>query len=111
MKTKLIAQLDAKPEIKHGLAESKRQEIYRAIIFADSRAEADAQRMYPLPDPLKPGYSQAQAHEQILRKRDAKETLVEKYEMAVAKRYRIKEATIHDIAVEGFTKNWPIPPK
>jgi hypothetical protein len=109
VKTELIAQLDAKPEVKHGLLESKRKEIFRAIVSTEDRADVDAQRMYPLADPLKPGYSQAKASEQVRRQAEAKNTLTEKYRTEVAKRYGITAAELHDISVEGLTKNWPMP--
>jgi hypothetical protein len=109
VKTELIAQLDAKPEVKHGLSESKRKEIFRAIVSAEGRVDTDAQRMYPLPDPLTPGYSQAKASEQVRRQAEANNTLAEKYRTEVAKRYGITAAELHDIAVEGLKKNWPMP--
>lgn len=109
VKTELIAQLDAKSEVKYGLSELRRKEIFRAIVSAERRADADAQRMYPLPDPLKPGYSQAKASEQVMRQAEANNTLTEKYRTEVSKRYRITEAQLHDISVEGLTKNWPMP--
>lgn len=65
VKSDLISGLTAKPEVKHGLSESKRKEIFKALVKAEDRADAEAQRMCPLPDPLKPGYSQAQARSQI----------------------------------------------
>ncbi len=109
VKTELISQLDAKPEVKHGLPESKRKEIFRAIVTAEDRAHADAQRMYPLPDPLKPGYSQAKASAQVMKQAEALNTLSEKYKAEVAKRYGITEEQLRDISVEGIEKNWPMP--
>jgi hypothetical protein len=109
VRTDLIAQLDAKPEVKHGLPESKRKEIFRAIVAAEDRADADAQRMYPLPDPLKPGYSQARASEQIMKQAEALNALTEKYRAQVAKRYGITEEQLQDISVEAIEKNWPMP--
>jgi hypothetical protein len=48
VKTELIAQLTAKPETKHGLSESKRKEIFRALVLAEDRADSEAQRRFPL---------------------------------------------------------------
>lgn len=109
VETELIAQLDAKPEVKHGLRESKRKEIFRAIITAEDRAYADAQRMYPFPDPLKPGYSQANAIEQIKKQAEALNTLTDKYKSEVAERYGVTQEQLRDISVEALTKNWPMP--
>jgi uncharacterized protein (DUF433 family) len=109
VKTELIAQLDAKPEVKHGLPESKRKEIFRAIVTAEDRADADAQRMYPLPDPSKSGYSQAKASEQIKKQAEALNALTEKYKSEVAERYGITQEQLRDILVEALTKNCPMP--
>lgn len=107
VKTELISQLDAKPEVKHGFPESKRKEIFRAIVTAEDRA--DAQRMYPLPDPSKPGYSQAKASKQIKKQAEAFNTLTEKYKSEVAERYGITQEQFRDISIEALTKNWPMP--
>ena len=111
VKKEQISQLDAKPEVKHGLPESKRKEIFRAIVTAEDRAYADAQRMYPLPDPSKPGYSQAKASEQLKKQAKALNTLTDKYKSEVAKRYGITQEQLSDISVEAFVKDWPFPPK
>lgn len=110
VKTEQISQLEAKPEVKHGLPESKRKEIFRAIVTAEDRAYADAQRMYPLPDPSKPGYSQAKASEQIKKQAKTLNTLTDKYKSEVAERYGITQEQLSDISVEAFVKNWPFPP-
>ena len=108
VKTELISQLDAKPEVKDGLPESKRKEIFRAIVTAENRADADAQRMYPLPDPLKPGYSQAKASEQLMKYVEAEDALNTKYKAELAKRYGITEEQLWDISGEAIKKNWPM---
>lgn len=109
VKTELISHLTAKPEVKHGLPESKRKEIFRAIVNAEDRADKDAQRMYPLSDPLKPGYSQAKASTQVKKQAEALNSLTKKYKDEVAKRYGITYEQLREISVEGIVKNWPIP--
>ena len=108
MKTELIEQFYAKPEVKHGFPESKRKEIFSALVAAEDRADADAERMHPLPDASKPGYSQAKAREQIEKYAEARNTLTETYESEVAERYGITQEQLREISVEAFTKNWPI---
>jgi hypothetical protein len=109
IRTDLIAELDKAPEVKQGLPESKRMEIFRAIVAAEDRADADAQRMYPVPDPGKPNYSQAKASEQLMKQAKALNTLMEKYKAEVAKRYGITEEQLRGIKVEALEKNWPMP--
>lgn len=94
VKTHVISQLDAKPEVKHGLPESKRKEIFRASVTAEDRADADALRMYP---------------DQFMKYGEARNTLVKKYEAEVAKRYGITEEQLSDIGLEGVVKNWAMP--
>lgn len=48
VKTELISKIDAKPEVKHGLSEAKRKEVFLAIVRADARANAEAEQTYPL---------------------------------------------------------------
>jgi len=52
IRTELIPQLSALPEVKYGLTESKRKEIFRAIVRAEDQADAEAERRYPL-DPTR----------------------------------------------------------
>lgn len=109
VKTELIAQLDEKLEVKHGLPESKRKEIFRESVMAEDRASAEAERLYPLPDPRKSGYSQTEASEQVMKQAEALNTLTEKYKSEVAERYGITQEQLGDISVEALTKNWPMP--
>ncbi len=110
IKTELIAQFYAKPKFKHGLSESKRKEIFRAMLMAGKRAEVDAQCMYPLPDPTKPSdYLQAKATKQIEKHMQVFDSLTEKYELKVAERYGITREQLDEIFLEGLTKNWPKP--
>lgn len=109
VKTNLIEQLDSKPEVKNNLSESKRKEIFREIIIAERQADAEAQRMYPLPDPSKYGYSQAKASKQLEKQVEALKTLTKKYTSEVAERHRITQEQLNNVSVEGITKNWPIP--
>jgi hypothetical protein len=79
--------------------------------MAQDRAERDADRISPMPDPSKPGYSQAKAREQIEKWSQAQEALRVKYEAEVADRHGITQEQLRDIRGEGHVKNWAIPPK
>jgi len=109
VRKELITQLNEKPEIKDSLTEIKRKEIFRAIVLAEDRADADAQRMYPLPDPGKPGCSQAKASEELKKQSQEYNNLMKKYESELAKQYKISQEQLNDISIEGLTKNWPMP--
>jgi hypothetical protein len=109
VRTELIAQLDAKSEVKHGLSESERKEIFAAVVMAEDRAEADAERMYPYMDPLDPAYSQTSASRQIIKQGEVQNALTEKYHAEVAARYGVTKEQLRDISLEGVKKNWPLP--
>lgn len=109
IKRELVEQMASGPEVKHDLSEAKRKEIFRAIVTAEDRADVDAQRMYPLPDPSRPGYSQSTASAQMMQQAEALNALTAKYKSEIADRYGITEEQLRQITVEGITKNWPIP--
>ncbi len=109
VKTELISQPIAKPQVKRGLSESKRQEVFRAIVAAEDRADKDAHRMYPLPDARKPGYSQAKARAQLDKQLEARNSLTNKYKAEIAKENGVAEEQLREISLEGIKKNWPVP--
>jgi hypothetical protein len=109
VKTELISQPIAKPQVKRGLSESKRQEVFRAIVAAEDRADKDAHRMYPLPDARKPGYSQAKARAQLDKQLEARNSLTKKYKAEIAKENGVAEEQLREISLEGIKKNWPVP--
>jgi hypothetical protein len=51
IRTELIAQLDRPPEEKFGLSEATRREIFEAIVRAEDKANAEAEKRYPF-DPM-----------------------------------------------------------
>jgi hypothetical protein len=108
VKTELLAYHNAGPQVKHDLSESKRKEIFKALIMAADRAEAEADRMYPWPSP---NDSQAKATEQIRKNAETLESLTEKYKSEVAKRYGITQEQRKEINMEGIMKDWPMPPR
>jgi len=108
VKTHLLAQHNAGPQVKKNLSESKRKEIYKALIAASDRAEAEADRRYPWPGP---NDSQATANEKIRKNAEALDALSEKYKSEVAKRYSITQEQRKEINWEGTLKEWPMPPR
>ena len=110
IKTEMIAQLDSKPETKQGLSESIRKEIFKAVFKAEDRAYAESESMYPIPDPLDPGYSSTKVKEQMKKQSEICRTLIEKYKLELEGKYSINREQFESITEEGFSKNWPIPP-
>ncbi|MEX2317491.1 MAG: hypothetical protein WD669_10095 [Pirellulales bacterium] len=88
IKTELIAQADAKPEVKHSFSEPKRKEIFKAIVSAEDRAHADVERVYPMPEIQQlPRFSQADLRELFMKQVDALTPLMQKYKAEVADRF------------------------
>lgn len=106
--TELITQLNATPEFRYGLSESKRKEIFKAIIVAEDLADSEARRICPLPDPGIPGYVRDAAGEQIKQHVQTYNLLADKYKSELAQRYGLTQEQLKDISVEGVTKNWPM---
>ena len=100
---------DYKGPVATGIDEGKRKEIYSAIVKAERRATSEAERMHPIPDPSKPGYSQDKAGEQIKKQWESEGTLMTEYQAEVAERYDITEEQILEISVEGVMNHWPTP--
>jgi ribosomal protein L40E len=48
VKIELISQISAQPEVRNGLSESTRKEIFKVLVLAEDRADSEAQRRYPL---------------------------------------------------------------
>lgn len=102
-----IAQLGEKPKKKFGLTEYKRKQIWNEMIKAEDRAEVEIKQKYPLPDPLKPGYSKSAVRKQIEKQVNLRETLKEKLENELAKKHGLTRKQLDEISVEGITKGWP----
>lgn len=82
IKAEVLGFHNAGPQVKHDLSELKRKEIFKELIAASDRAEAEADRMYPWP---RAGESRAIADEKIRKNAEALEVLREKYKSEVAK--------------------------
>lgn len=110
VRTELLSQIGAPPQVKLGLTEEKRKEVYRLLVEAEDRAQMEAERQYPLADPLKPGYSQSKVEEQLDKQLELNRTLQEKFKKDLARRYGLTNDQLAEIGVEAYKKNWPMPP-
>ncbi len=91
--SKPIEHLDTKPEVKNDLQEVRRKEIFRTVLAAEDRADADAQKKiksseYPI--------EYAEAHNKLSKR----------YKEKVAKQYAITEKQLQEISIEGLQKKW-----
>lgn len=109
VRTERVESLRVAPEEKFGLTEGERKEIFKAIVLAEDKATADAERLYPLPDPSKGGYSQEEAQKQFLKQAEANNDLREKHTKEIADKFGLTSEQLRAISVESFEKNWPFP--
>jgi hypothetical protein len=96
----------AKPDIKFGLGEAERRDVYQEILRAEDHAQLEADRRYPPPDPNAPTdrwrlYSERR--EQFRKQAD------EEDKAAIAKHYHLTAGQLLEIGEEGTRRNWPRP--
>lgn len=104
-----ITALGVQPKVKFGLTEKERKQIWSELVETEDRATEESEQKYPLPDPSKLGYSQSAATDQLKKQAELNSTLTERYKNELAKKYGLTREQLNEIAVEGFTKDWPFP--
>lgn len=94
------------PDTKFGLSEAARRDIYKDILRARDRAQLEADRRYPPPDP---GASAdrwrlySETREQFLAQAD------EEDKSAIAEHHHLTPGQLVEIGEEGTRRNWPRP--
>lgn len=96
-----LENLSAKPKIIFGLSEEKRKKIWEESIRAEDRSWAEAGM----------SISNPQAMEDLKRTAELQETLNEKYNAEIIKKYAINKEILKEIKIEGLKKGWPMPPE
>jgi len=108
-----LAQIGRPPEVKYGLTEEQRQQVWLGIVAAEDRAHAEAEATYPLPDPATSEYRQW-SRDQLDQQRNRQGHLVDQlqlqYKDDLARQYGLTQEQLVAIGTEGFQKRWPIPP-
>lgn len=81
--------------------ESERREIFNALLKAEDRAQAEADRKYPLAGkfgkPIKANLKKNANYASLLR---------DKYELEVVHKYKIQPPASLDLTIEAAQKNW-----
>lgn len=103
------SQIGKKPETKFGLSETRRKEVWAALIRNEDRATEEAGKRYPDLDPSKPGYSRSVFLEQLGKQQQMRETVNEKYDDQSAQKFGLTRKQLHEIELEGLTKDWAFP--
>ncbi|MDP8262723.1 MAG: hypothetical protein P9M13_05415 [Candidatus Ancaeobacter aquaticus] len=96
-----LENLSAKPEIISGISEEKRKQIWKESIHAEDRSWAEAEK----------AISNPQSMEDLKRIGELQETLNEKYNAEIIKKYGINKEILKEVKLEGLKKGWPMPPE
>lgn len=89
-----LSALSAPAQTRYGLTEAKRMRIFQESVGAEKRAMYEARAKF----------SDKEIQKQISLERQ----LVVQYEAAVRKKFGLSERQMHEIAIEGVTKGWPL---
>jgi len=79
-------------DIRFGLTEDQRQEIYKEIGAAERRASDEAFQQFP---------------SDVMAQVDLEDELNEKYQDEIAEKHGISRESLWSIALEGVENNWP----
>ena len=91
-------------EEKFGFTEKQRRQIFIELVVAEDRAEAEAEKIYPL-YPLDPNYKESNVSKHF----DKSDEVGEKYKAQVRSKYGITKEIQLKISVEGLQESWPMP--
>lgn len=90
-----LAALSQQPEVRHGLAESRRKEVFREIVAAEDRANREAMARV--------------SDSQVTRQVELERELADKYKAKVASTHGLTDDQLVKIGLEGIKKGWPMP--
>ena len=91
-----------KPEVKFGLTEDERRQIFKEIYAAERRANAEAEELYPV-NFNNPYFKQGN----VPKYSDKSQELMEKYKTLVRAKYGITEKIGFKISIEAIEERWP----
>lgn len=97
------------PEVKFGLSEEKRKDIYHEWGDTLNQAVAVAEKSSPLLIPGSAGYTAEKAAAAEKKQRRLINTLTERYRVMLIKKKSLTEEQFKEIEYEGFSKCWPFP--
>lgn len=93
------------------LPKQQRVEVFRAMVKAEDRADAEAERKYPT-DASKIPMNQLATYdfkEALFKNNDEAKRLREKYLDELAERFKLTREELKLISQEAFNENWPLP--
>jgi len=99
----------SKSEEIFGLAEVKRRQIYKEIVAAEDRAQAEADRQYPISGRITWNLTASELRSRMYKNVDLMQHLGEEYKNDLMKKYGLTREQLKEITFEAFEENWPMP--
>lgn len=103
-------EVTATEDIKFGYTVEERKQIFYEIVEAEDRAQLEAWKAYPTPDPLSNDYTLEKMEEALINSFDYFDEYSELYRQEVAERYDLTIEELEEIGNEGVFNDWPFPP-
>lgn len=99
----------AKSEQKFGFTEAKRRRIFKEIVAVEDKAQAEADRKYPISGRTVWGLSKSELRSQIDKNIDLMRHLEKQYKKELSKKYGLTQEQLKKISLEGVVERWPMP--
>jgi len=98
----------AKLEDKLGFTEAERRKIFKEIVAAEDKAQAEADKKYPVSGRSTWGLSQSELRSQIDKNIDLVRHLEKQYKKELSKKYKLTKEKLKKISIEGISERWPL---
>jgi hypothetical protein len=95
------------PEVKFGLTEKQRKEIFWELVVLEDRARQEAEALYPLPRGGE--FSRVLWRDALEKQNVHAEQRREEWEAVLRGQYGVTKEQAEAISVEGGMKHWPMP--
>lgn len=99
----------AKSEQKFGFTEAERRRIFKEIVAVEDKAQAEADRKYPISGRTVWGLSKSELRSQIDKNIDLMRHLEKQYKKELSKKYGLIQEQLKKISLEGVVEMWPMP--
>jgi len=98
----------AKPEDRFGLTEVKRRKIFKEIVSTEDKAQAEADKKYPISGQSTWGLSKSELRSQIDKNINLMRDLEKQYKKELSKKYSLTQEQLKQISIEGISERWPL---
>ena len=111
--THINSQFTKKEEVKFGLSEQVRKEIFKELVLLEDKSSYEAEKKYPI---VNRGNTIEEinnfkkiAEKNIDKNYKYEEDLIKKYKSSLIKKYKITSDILESISRESFDENWELP--